>query len=201
MAFIPAPNTAEAVINYEANGQPMANVLHFEHAGGYDQTAVDLLATVIDAAIDAYLIPLLNNAVNYLFTKVTGLASVNDLTSTVDTGAQAGSGTGGALTQQTSYAVGLRSNFTGRSARGRFYMPPGVASNLTTLRTWNTTYSDACVDALADLIDDAAAAGWNCVITSYQTNNAPRATAANFLVTEVGVHDLNVDTQRRRVGK
>lgn len=201
MAFIPAPNTAEAVINWVGESQPMANVLHFEHAGGYDQTAIDLLAAVIDASVDAYIIPLVYTGIDYVLTKVTGLASVNDLTATNATNAQAGISTGATPPQQQSYAVGLRSNFTGRSARGRVYMPPTSMTNFTNGRTLSTTYSDAAVDAIADMLDDAAAAGWNCVITSYQTANAPRTTAVNFLVTQVGVADLNVDTQRRRAGK
>jgi len=201
MTFIPAPNTAEAVINYSGAGQPMANVLHFEHAGGYDQTAIDLLATVIDAAVDAYLIPLIGAGIDYLFTKVTGLASQNDLTATVDTNAQSGSSAGTTLPQNQSYAIGLRSNLTGRSARGRFYMPPTGNVNYATPRAVGTTYSNNAVDAVADMLDDAATAGWNCVITSYQTNKVPRTTAENFLVVTIGVHDLNIDTQRRRVGK
>lgn len=201
MAFQPAPDTAEAVMNYEAAGVPIVNVMNFEKVGGYDQVAIDLLAAVVDAAIDAYLIPLINSGVTYLFTHVRGLASAIDLEADDATSTQPGSAAGGALPSQQSYAVKLGTGFTGRSARGRIYMPPTSDANQNGVRQVSTTYSDNAVDAIADLIEDCATAGWNAVVLSRQSGGVLLPTAVGRVITDVIGANLNIDTQRRRVGK
>lgn len=201
MPFQSAPDTAEAVINYTQGGQPIVNRINFEHTGGYNQAAIDLLALVVDAAVDAYLMPLIVSSMTYLFTKVRGLESAIDLEATNATNTGAGAASGASQPQQASYVVKLGTGATGRSARGRFYMPGLAASALNSARTVTTTYSNGAVDALADLIADAAAAGWDAVITSRQQGGVVLGTALNRVITDVIASNLNIDTQRRRVGK
>lgn len=201
MAFQSVPNTAEAVINYVINGQPAINRINFESPGGYTQTEIDALAAVIDLAVDAYIMPLVMPAVNYLFTKVRGLESAIDLEATNATSSGTGAASGTQQAQQQSYVVKLGTGATGRSARGRFYMPPTGSANLNSPRAVSSGYSNNCVDALADLLADAALAGWTGVITSRYTGGAARPTGVNRVITDIIASNLNIDTQRRRVGK
>lgn len=201
MAFQSVPNTAEAVINYVGGSIPMVNRLNFEHAGPYSQGDIDNLAAAVDLAVDAYFLPLIGNTVQYLFTKARGLENPIDLEATNATSSGNGSAAGNQLPYQTSYVIKLGTGATGRSARGRLYAPPPASTALTSARTVTTTFSNAWVDAIADLLTDVLVAGWTGVITSRVTGGAPRPVGLNRPITDVIGANLNVDTQRRRVGK
>jgi len=201
MAFQPAPDTAEAVMQFSQNGQDAVNRVNFEKVGGYDQASIDLLAEAVDAAVGTYYIPLLQASINYLGTLVRGLATSIDLTGFNDTNADNGSAAGNGLPQQSSYVIKLGTGFTGRSARGRLYAQAMGASNLTSARTVSTAYADAMVDFVFNLLDFASAAGWTGVITSRQQGGVVLSTAENLTITDIIAGALNLDTQRRRVGK
>lgn len=201
MAFIPVPDAAEAVFNYTINGKPTANVVGFQYTGAYDQTAIDLLAEVLDLAVDAYLIPLMQTSVNYNNVLVRGLTSAVDLTATNGTSAASGTASAPNITQQASYVITLGTGFTGRSARGRWYAQPYGGANITSSRAVSSGFANNLVDAIADMFVDAATAGWDAIIISRQTGGAPRTTGVPYLITDIIAGALNIDTQRRRVGK
>jgi len=202
MTLQPVNDTAEAVINYSIAGQPAINRINFELAGGYSQADIDTLAAAVDIAVDTWILPLIQPAVNYLFTRARGLESAIDLEAINADSAGTGAASGTPMTAQQSYAIQLLTGATGRSARGRFYMPPTTNVNTASVRAVTPTYSDACVDAVANLITDVlAVSGWLAVVTSRYTAGALRPSGVNRVISTVGVNDLNIDTQRRRVGK
>jgi len=201
MAFIPFTDCAEAVFNFTLNGKPAANVMNFQYTGAYDQTAIDDLAAVLDLAVWTYLLQYMQSNVQYLNVLVRGLTSPIDLTATNGDNADSGAASGTLLSNQTSYVITLGTGFTGRSARGRYYAMPMGLVNTTSPRAVSTSYANAMVDAIADMLVDAATAGWDGVIASRETGGAPRTTGVTFLITDIIAGALNIDTQRRRVGK
>jgi len=71
-----------------------------------------------------------------------------------------------------------------------------------TVRAVTTTYSANWVDAVADLfVAVTAASGGLPVVVSRFTGGAARTTGVYRPVTDIIGTNLNVDTQRRRVGK
>ncbi len=201
MAFQSVADTAEAVINFDNIGQPGINRVNFQKTGGYDQDDIDALAALVDAWVFDDYLPLINIGVDYLFTRVRGLESAVDLEATEDENAGPGTQAGTGAPAQQSFVTQLQTGATGRSARGRFYWMPTVITVFDTARTLLQAQADAYVDAMADLVAAAAAVGWDMVVTSRYTAGAARPTGVNRIVTDVTAPNLNLDTQRRRVGK
>lgn len=202
MTFQSVPDVVETVLDYTSISQPMANVLNWVFGGGYDQSEVDALATAVDVAVGDYIIPLLSSAVHYDGVRARGLELVEDLFAAANANAGSGTAEGAAQPSQQSYAVQLGTGLTGRSARGRLYFPPTGAGAISNARTVTQDYSDACVDALADLMEDVTAAcGALPVVVSRFSGGVPRSEGTLTFVTTILARNNNIDTQRRRVGK
>jgi hypothetical protein len=104
-----------------------------------------------------------------------------------------------ALPNNVTVAASLRSNLTGRSARGRWYWQgltePQVTGNA--IAAGVLTSIDAALTNLQSSIDGA---GFAWVIVSFFTNNAPRVGGpVYFTVVDIVFVDDVVDSQRRRL--
>lgn len=192
---------AEAVIRWTNGRVNFNNVLNFLKTGGYDQTAIDNLAALVDLAVDTYFLPLIASTADYVLTDVRGLTSASDLFATNGTNAGAGSAAGNPVPSNVAYVITLGTGFTGRSYRGRFYMPALTTAHVAGDDNVTSTYSDAVVDAVADLLADALTAGWTPVVLSRVTGGAPRATAIGTPITDIIARNTTTDSQRRRLGK
>lgn len=202
MPFISVLNTAEAVIHGDLGGQGLANILHFEITGGYTQTDIDNLASLIDGEVGSNYLPLMNGNIIYTETTVRGLQNINDLHSVDATSTGTGTNSGNPLPANVSLCVTLRSALSGRSARGRFYaFPPGAGALQSSPNLFTSTYAAAVVTFLNGVAASAAAAGWSLVITSFIANKAPRLLGKNFLVTQIANRNLIADSQRGRLPK
>jgi len=202
MAFQSVPDVVQTVITFTSLASTMVNILNWAFSGGYDQGEVDDLADAVDAAVDALWLPLISTSVTYLNTYAKGLESAVDLEATANAGTGNGAASGNAMTLQQSYVVKLGTGATGRSSRGRIYTMSSTFANMQTVRAVTTTYSSNWVDAVADLFTAVtAASGGLPVVVSRFTAGAPRTTGVYRPVTDIIGTNLNVDTQRRRVGK
>lgn len=202
MAFQPVPDTARVYVRWIGNAQPAAWRWHFTAAAPYTQADLDTLTGGIDAVIHTIFKPIISTNYVYTETYARGLNTEFDLEST--SSANAGSGGNGAgtnLTNQTSFVASLRTGFTGRSARGRCYALGLRNGDSASPRQASSTYVANWVDALADMIDAIDALGWAMSIVQFFSDGAPLPTGVPRLVTEVLASNLNLDTQRRRVGK
>ena len=128
-----------------------------------------------------------------------GLTNENDIVVTDGTSAGAGGLTGSDQAPQVSFALKRASAFTGRSARGRVFMPPMLASQLSDNRTVSTAYADAVTAAHNTLVTATLGADWVHVIISRETGGVQRAAAVGFDVVAYSYTDRVVDTQRRRI--
>lgn len=110
-----------------------------------------------------------------------------------------GTVTGGAMPNEVTYCVSLRTPQIGRSARGRFYVLGISRPNVGTQNRVGSAYRaniTAAVESLRTRIASIGAAG---VIVSYRTNGMPRPGGpVYFTWTSTTTTDDVVDSQRRR---
>lgn len=202
MAFQSVPETAEAVLSMGLQGIIVSNTFYFRKPGGYDQGDVDALAVLVDSWAELDYAALLSNQLSYFGCNVRGLESEIDLEAVSTAGATTGGVVAAPLPANVAYCVKRLSGFTGRSARGRIYIPgiPITALDATNENLVVTSYRDNCITQLNELSPSAIAEGWIEVIVSRFNGGAKRATGVTFTVQEYAVSDLRVDSQRGRLG-
>lgn len=199
MTFQSAPDMAEAVVRFSLGGKQMVNVLGFLRSGGYIQADIDALAGVVDARVGTDYLPVCDASVTYTETLVRGLTLINDLQASNSASSGIGGSSGATLPANVTLCITMRSGFTGRSARGRFYAVPTNGTKLASVNTFAGAYGDALVDFLDGVALDAAALGWEHVIISRFTGNAQRAVAVPFIVNTNAYRNLTCDSQRGRL--
>jgi hypothetical protein len=201
LPFQPVPNCAEAVTSFSVGGKEMVNVLHFLFAGSYAQGDLDALASAIDAEVTLNYLPVVTAAALYVETRVRGLTVENDLHSVNNDGSAAGGAAGIEAPSNVSFCVTLRSNFTGRSARGRWYAVPPSSSIIGADSTASSAYVVALLAYLDGVKAAAAAIGWQLVIASRHHNGALRPLGVPFVVTSISARNHTLDSQRGRLPK
>jgi len=200
MAFQSAPNTAELVIKGDISGKGVANVINFYNPFGYDQSDIDALATLGDAWVGSDYIPLFANSVTYNECLVRGLTDIIDLTGSAAANTGPGTLSGSAMPANASVCITMRTGFTGRSARGRFYAWPFSSSVLATSQSVTSGYVDDLADALNLLRSQAASAGWTMSVLSRYTLGSARPLGICTAITDCVGRNVLVDSARRRLG-
>jgi len=200
MAFIPVENTAHVRIENRVDGQQVINDLYFRHSTGAI-AAADLLAlvTAIGSWFTGTYLPLLNIAC------VAVAVHGRDLTTVIGSTADVGiTGEGGvdqeAAPNNCTMAVSFRTSLSGRSNRGRNYVPC-LSNGEVTGNNISSTFATDVVNAYSELLFGGGAlpAGWVWVVVSRFTAGAPRVVGTFQEVFSVLVTDLIVDSQRRRL--
>lgn len=201
MAFQSVPNTASAFVQGVTNGQPTSFLLYFYRAAGYSQTDLDNLSAAVDSWAGAELRPLLSTNYAYVGTEVRGLEDEEDLTSFNNTNAGAGGVAQDPLPNNCSFAIKRLSGFTGRSARGRVFLPgiPRTSINPADDNRFLQASVSLWIQLFLDILAYVAASGWIEVIVSRYTQGAKRPTGVVFAVADWANTDLVVDSQRRRL--
>jgi len=198
MAFQSVPDVAEAVVAWTAQGETQT-MTFYGLKTGYTQGDINALATRMDQWAGAELVPMLSTSLNYAGVTVKGLELLNDLTATDATNASAGSTVEVPLANQDCVAVARLSNFTGRSARGRVYMPLHRGNVDTNENFVTSSTKTAFEDALDEVSVGMISEGWIEVVVSRFTGGAPRTVGVTFTVVQYEMRDLEIDTQRRRM--
>jgi len=201
LPFQPVPNVAEAVTSFTIGGKEMVNVLHFLFSGSYGQTDLDALANLIDSEVAINYLPVVTAAALYVETRVRGLTVENDLHSVNNNSTGAGGAAGIEAPSNVSFCVTLRSNFTGRSARGRWYAVPPSSSVIGADSTASSGYVTALLAYLDGVKLNAAAVGWQMVIASRKHNGVVRPIGIPFVVTSISARNHTLDSQRGRLPK
>lgn len=199
MAFQTANQCAEVVMNFSTSGKAMANVCNFHNAGTYAPSDLQDLADAVDTIIDSDYLPLISSGTLYNSVDVRGLQDENDYVRSSAVNAGPGTASGSALNSNASLCVTLRSAFTGRSARGRFFAMPTVVGNTSAADTYSSGYGDGVVDFLELLQTTALPLGWTFVVLSRFNSGVKRASAVPFAITDIGYRNLKADSQRNRL--
>lgn len=200
MAFVPAINTAEVVIQQSLAGQVVDNVLGFLFTGAITIPDLNILATEVINAWIAELAPLYSTALELVAVKATDLTTVTAPSVTVAAGAATN---GDVVEPPTSNNVALCISYgtdnRGRSFRGRSYSAGLPSEQRTDAATMSATYQANFVDgwtAFFTAVENDA--GFTHVIISRFTGGNIRGSA---VMTEVTQYSANreLDSQRRRL--
>jgi hypothetical protein len=180
-----------------AHSTPWNNVIHLHKTSGSAGPGdVPALVTELNklyggASYGGGGLNLLNNAnssvivSDYVFELLDGLSA-----SLVQTATAAGSGVVQALPPECSVVVTLRTQFRGRSNRGRIYLPAYTTSSLTTGGVLSSGIPAAIVAQCSGFQTAIGALTYSWVVASYL--NAGVNTISSWFV------DTNIDVQRRR---
>jgi len=200
MAFVPAPNIVMVELRCTLDGQNVENRFHVNVF--HEPTTFDLqsVANVVSNAVIEQWIPQLPDALTF---REIHLRSLHDANAIELTAAFPSNTTGSlvslVLPSNVTLCVSLRSNASGRSARGRLYWM-GLCELDVSGNNIGLTRSGGIVDAVQFLIDALQTVEYAWVIVSYIANNAPRVGGpVYFVVTTALIVDSVVDSQRRRL--
>lgn len=200
IAFQSVPDTVEIILHFEYEGRGSIITLYGKYSGAYDQAALDDLADAVNDAVILDVQPLMTAAQSYTGVDVRGLNDENDFASGIVTGGLAGTVSAAALPPNVSLAIKRVSAFTGRSARGRIFVP---FLNQNFMQTDRNFVTQAAADAWVDLLDALDTVllgeGWTPVIVSRYSGGALRTFGITFPIISWQYGDLNVDSQRRRL--
>jgi hypothetical protein len=199
MAFVPAANTALVQHVGVLDEQEIINTLHIRATGGWNGTTLAALAVTQAAWYTAHVVTLMGPLYTYAHTTCTDQA--------VDGGAQAidnslagatGGFSGNTLPNNCAFCVSFRTARTGRSNRGRNYVPALPEQQVARPNHMSLTYVSAIVAAYQQLLIPSTAGGeW--VVVSRQHNKVVLSVANVEPITSVLAVDDTIDSQRRRL--
>ena len=200
MAFIPVPNVVQAELVFTWNGQICQNVLHYLVDEGVDPTIQAGIGADLAAWFDDSMQPLVVDTLSLIEVRL------SDLTSEFAPGASwsgglplVGSLAGGlSMPNNVSIVMTKRTDFRGRSFRGRIYHV-GLSENQVTANNIVPATLTSLLAAYAELMTVTVGAETYplCVVSRYQ-GGEPRVTGIATPVTAI-TSDGIVDSQRRRL--
>jgi len=199
MPFISAPNGAIARVYGTMFDQEIITTYQWRMETEPVIENLENLAAAIDDWMNDSFLPLLGDHYNYVRTTVTGLTFEEDLFAEITLSAGPGGVAGDPLPNNVAFSIKRSSGLTGRSARGRVYVPGLKLEMLSAPNVVLAATSDGWVDALNLLVDPAFAPDWQHVVWSYQTGGLPRVTAFPYGIDLYVAVNLILDSQRRRL--
>lgn len=185
---------------FNQNGEITENTLYFEHDAAITEADMIQLAEFMKTWWDANLKANVHSGTSLTAIRVTDLTTQSAPGLEYTTGLPiAGTAGGVAAPNNVTVAISFRTNFRGRSYRGRNYFVGLTMSNVSGQQLAGgvaTNFDNAYSDILVDLPVDLPEFTW--VVVSRYTNKAPRAAGVTTPVTAVSVENT-LDSQRRRL--
>lgn len=199
VAFIPVPDAVEVVLRFTWGGQVVAITLSFKGIAPATVTTLTAIAGAVITWWQTNMRALTVTGVTLNSVSATALDSASAPgivvpVTTSNVGTAAGSSSSNNVTLATTFLTALR----GRSYRGRNYFVGMSVNNLANSIQANASFGTALQAAYVALGTAAAAAGFDWVVVSRYTANAPRVTGVSTVVTGVQ-QELYIDSQRRRL--
>lgn len=198
MPYIPVPNTAKLELFYTLFNQKCENTLYFEKFDDWNAAEILSLAQEGASLWPSHGMLHLSNECAFTGAKATALSSQTGPTATV-TGSGGGALVVGSLPSNVAFCIKFSTQGRGRSSQGRIYLP-GIPIT--------SVLADAVIGARAfeiegdmnDAIDLIASdmSATHVVVSRYH-NHAPRTEGVTYPVTNVGISDVYLDSQRRRL--
>lgn len=197
MAFVPALNTAKIEIAYTQQDSNAVNILWArDETGAPDATRLQTLAETVR---DEFMTGMMNNLSNQLdldYIRCTAWNQPEDEQYTLNVN-DTGSILTGVSPANVALVMSWRTGLTGRSRRGRSYIPGIPEENLSGNQAGSALITAFLVNAGAYLVG-LAAENFTPVVASFISNGVARASALLTPITGVLVNS-RVDTQRRRL--
>lgn len=191
------PNGIKVEMNYTQNGVPVVNRFYVTKTSA--PTSADL-DDVIDATLTFYNSIKGGQHPSLVLQNITATdVHVANGTQTILplTTDNVGTATGSPAAANAAVVASLRTNFTGRSFRGRMYFGGLPDSAFTDAQHIATIYAAGFGASLMDFIDALNAINMTLVVVSNFANKVVRAVALATEIISIIV-DTKVDSQRRR---
>jgi len=197
MPFVPTPNGLECVIKMTQQGVPVVNVYHFDAGHSITITDVNAVLTAMDTWLTNQFAPLVSSTITFDEIVVTDISVANGIQGSIIPTTATGGAAGTPAAANAALVVSQRTNFTGRSFRGRTYIGGLTQTVQVTSHEVTTTYVAAVVVAWQNLITTLQTAGYVLSVLSKVALGVSRA--AGILTEIVGlVVNTTIDSQRRR---
>ena len=197
MALGVVPNGIKLEMNATQNGIPIVNRFFVTMTGS--PTSGDLDDSIVETlaffnALKSGLHPsyVLQNITATDVSVVNGTQTILPLTTS-----NVGTGPGAPMAANAAMCISLRTNFTGRSFRGRFYLGGIDATNQLSAQNFTTAGAAAFAGVMEDFIDALAAINQTLVVVSNYALGVVRVVALATEIISVIV-DTKIDSQRRR---
>lgn len=206
MPFVPVPNTVQVDVIYLWDGQRVENTLFFEKPGGWVLADLEDLLDNVNTLLQTELLPFMTNAIQLIELVARLLDTASSIGSALAISPPAsGSVAGESMPNNVTYTISFKTGLTGRSFRGRNYMP-GLGIDAVNGNNVSTTFRTACLSFFNALFAWASANGTPWVVVSRYSGvdpvtkkPIPRVTGVTTNVTAVTTFDTTVDSQRRRL--
>lgn len=201
MAFQSVPNTFVAEVRYVSALKRIENTLYFENPAGYDADFLTDFAESLFVAWGGNVVNELSSELSLVEVYCKGLTSIVDVQALYIPGAPiAGGVVSASLPNSVACCIAFKSGLTGRSSRGRIYIP-GIPENAVTGDTFVGTFASGMASSVAVAVNEAILPfpGTNHVIVSRVTGGAPRLIGETYIVNSYQSTDNEVDSRRSRV--
>lgn len=197
MALGIVPNGIKIEWNATQNGIPVVNRVFVTQttpvsSGDLDDAIVEALAFFNNVKAVYHPSYTLNNITATDVSVANGTQTVLPLTSS-----NVGTGTGAAAAANAALCISLRTNFTGRSFRGRFYVGGLTNGNLINAQTFDTAAAASVGGIFMDFIDALTAINKTLVVVSNYASGVVRVVALATEIISIIVN-TTIDSQRRR---
>jgi hypothetical protein len=197
MATPPVPNGVEFEIHWTLDSQQCENRMFVDMgAPPTDLTMASLGGAVETWVNDVYKL-FLSSAITFTEILLTDKSVAGGAQVTIPLGFNGSIGTE-TFPNETSFCVSLRTGLSGRSFRGRWYMPPPLLADRVGNNRVTADYVSASVNALQSLINSIADSGFNAGVCSFVSGGAPRVPPVITRYTAAVAVDNILDSQRRR---
>lgn len=205
MPFVPVANTIQVDVIYLLDNQRVENTLYFEDPDGWNIGKIIDFLDQLNTLIQTDLLPFLASSIQLIeiIGRLLDTASSIGFSYPV-TPPVSGGVSGNAAPNNVTYTISFKTGLTGRSFRGRNYVPGLAGSSVTS----NTIGSTARTGILAFYNALKAMASENAtpwvVVSRYSGVDGdghaiPRVAGVTTPVQSVSTFDTTVDSQRRRL--
>lgn len=201
MAFIPAPNQVQVEMRALLDNQHIENRIFVNAFHEPTISDLNLIAGAVSNAIITDFLPLLPTSLRYTELFLRSMQEQNAVQASYPFPGTSGQGTNvaPALPSNCTICASLRSNFSGRSARGRLYWP-ALMETVVVQNTVDATHATNILTALILLNQNLTVSGVDWQIVSFRSNGVVRPGGpVYFSVESILFVDNIVDSQRRRL--
>lgn len=198
MAFQPVPDVALVRVNGRIDGQKTINTLYWQVSGsGIDQVNLTALADAVDGWASSALVSPLSDDWSYESVDAIDLSVPNSFQVTRSSAAP-GESSSEAAPNNVAACISFQTVFSGRSFRGRNYIP-GIPNDQINLNTMENAFMASLITIYDDLIGAGTfLAGWQWGVVSRQTGGVARAEGLFSPITSVVFRTPYVRSMRSR---
>lgn len=206
MAFVPVPLTVEAEIRMLLQGEKVENTLWWRFAEPPTSTDLETLGENLFTWWSSSYAAIASEDLVLNEILITDMSEEEGIQFTRNGDGVNGEVSGDILPNNSSVCVSFRTGFSGRSRRGRNYVPGLPIGSRDGVNTITQAYATALTEAYTALLDSEVVESAIWVIASRFSGTdpdtgrpIPRAEGVTTPVSAVVVTDLILDSQRRRL--